>query len=234
MKKKPIKLIALIAAVLAIYAIFSVLTSAQREQEAQNVPTVQVVVAAIDVASGTTLTADMLTVRDVSQTELLSGALTDQTAAVGQVVNQAIYQGEQIVAGKLGGTWLSYKVEEGMRAVSLSVEIESGVAGLIRPNDAVDILYTEPSGQVDRGGLDFTTTTTTSLMQEIKVLAIDQVYNEDLALLRAADAVYASVTLEVTPEQATQLAQTTAQRDLNSGRITLALHPRDRVQQAAD
>lgn len=226
MKRTPIKLIALVAALLAVFAIFNVLTGIQRNQEAQTVQTAAVLVAGTEIASGTALTADMLTVKEMPVTDILPGALTAPEDAAGQITNQRILAGEQIVPEKLGGIWLSYRLKEGMRAMSLAVEIESGVAGLIRPGDTVDILYTAPVRVTEQNGLSLSAVTTEAVLENITVCAIDQVYNEDQALLRASDAVYSSVTLEVTPEQASRLAEIMSERDLNDGSIRLTLRSR--------
>lgn len=225
-KGSPIKLIALLAAVLAIAAMYLTLSSYRQSVAVVETPTQLVVVAAQNLTSGTTLTADMVTTREVPVTEIMPGAVSDPAQVVGQKTNQHIYLGEQVIASKLGGTWLSYQLREGMRAVSLSVEIEAGVAGLIRPGDSVDVYYSTPQSVTAQNGLNVTTVNTVVLMENVYICAIDTVYNEDTALLRPTDAVYASVTLEVTPEQAQQLARTTVEAALNNGVFRLALRPR--------
>ena len=103
-KGSPIKLIALLAAVLAIAAMYLTLSSYRQSAEVEAVPTQVVALAAQDLASGTTLTADMLTIREVPVTEVMPGAVIDPTQALGQKTNQHIYSGEQIIADKLGGS----------------------------------------------------------------------------------------------------------------------------------
>src|SRR5262249_36633094 len=100
---------------------------------------------------------------------------------------------------------------KGMRAVSLKTIAESQVAGFVQPQSHVDVISSAPN---PNGGV-----TSKTILQNVLVLAIDQ------RLDRPGDrpAVVAStVTVQVTPAQAEQLA--TAQR---VGTISLSLRPFD-------
>ena len=74
--------------------------------------------------------------------------------------------------------------------------VASGVAGLILPGNRLDVLLTSPG---ESGPL------TTTLMQNVKILAVDSRI-EALAESRVGPNQLTSVTLLVTPEQATKLA----------------------------
>lgn len=87
---------------------------------------------------------------------------------------------------------LSTQIDEGMRAVTIRVDEVRGVAGFILPGDRVDVILTKgENGQQETAYADV-------LLQNAKVLAIDQSVNE------RADkpAVARAVTLEVTVSQA--------------------------------
>jgi pilus assembly protein CpaB len=93
-----------------------------------------------------------------------------------------------------------------MRAFTISaLGVESGVAGLMRPGNKVDVLVTIP-GQ--NGPL------TTTLMEDVTILAVDQRIDA-----RAANRVdphqLTSVTLLVTPDQASKLALAQSKGILN-------------------
>jgi Flp pilus assembly protein RcpC/CpaB len=84
----------------------------------------------------------------------------------------------------------------GMRAFTIAMpSVASGVAGLILPGNRLDVLLTSQG----KSGL-----LTTTLMQNVKILAVDSRI-EALAESRVGPKL-TSVTLLVTPEQATKLA----------------------------
>jgi pilus assembly protein CpaB len=104
---------------------------------------------------------------------------------------------EPIVAAKITGpgqkATLSALIEDGMKAVTVRVNDVDGVAGFVLPGDRVDVLMTR---NIENNG------TTDVVLQNIKVLGIDQ-----LADARAEKPTVAkAVTLEVDTESAQKLA----------------------------
>lgn len=106
-----------------------------------------------------------------------------------RVVLAAIEENEPVLALKVTGAGqratLSALVRPGMKAVTVRVNDVEGVGGFVLPGDHVDVVMTR---QIDKG-----TATTEVILQNRRVLAIDQSADE-----RAAKAAIAkSVTLEV-------------------------------------
>ena len=97
------------------------------------------------------------------------------------------------ISGPGGRATLSALVKEGMRAVTISVNDTSGVAGFVLPGDRVDVLYTRP--QADSPSIDV-------LFQNVKVLAVNQ--NVDEKTSNPIDG--RTTTLELTPLDAQKLA----------------------------
>lgn len=93
--------------------------------------------------------------------------------------------------------------EENLRAISIPVSAESSVAGLIRPNDHVDIIGTfTKSGDDPRLEGE---TITRLLLQDVTILATGQEYATADAQERAQwrrSGSFSTVTLEVTPREA--------------------------------
>ena len=110
------------------------------------------------------------------------------------------------VSGFGGRAILSAVIAPDMRAVTIRVNDVNGVAGFVLPGDHVDILLTRKEG----GSSLFTDV----LLQNVKILGIDQVASENLEKPKVAKA----ATLEVTQIQAQKLAL--AQR---VGQLSLAL-----------
>jgi len=115
-----------------------------------------------------------------------------------RVVLYPIDAGEPVLGSKVTGVGgrasLSTVIDKDMRAYTISVNEVSGTAGFVLPNDRVDILLTRhPEGQPDP--------ITDVLLQNIKVLAIDQLANQKTD----KPVVGRAVTIEVTQEQAQKL-----------------------------
>lgn len=111
-----------------------------------------------------------------------------------RVVLTAIEPNEPVLALKITGpgqrATLSALVKPGMKAVTIRVNDVEGVGGFVLPGDRVDVVLTR---QIDKGSA-----TTEVVLQNTKVLAVDQIADE-----RAAKAAVAkSVTLEVSTIEA--------------------------------
>jgi pilus assembly protein CpaB len=130
-----------------------------------------------------------------------------------RVALRAIEINEPVLKNKVSGfggrASLSTILAPEMRASTIRVNDINGVAGFVLPGDHVDIMLTRGAGGGGESNL-----LTDILLQNVKVLAIDQDANED----RAQPAVVKAVTVEVTPVQAQKLVL--AQR---LGQLSLAL-----------
>jgi pilus assembly protein CpaB len=143
------------------------------------------------------------------------GSVDDLLGEEGErrVALRAIEINEPVLKNKISGfggrASLSTILAPEMRASTIRVNDINGVAGFVLPGDHVDIMLTRGTGRNNDTDL-----LTDILLQNVKVLAIDQDANED----RAQPAVVKAVTLEVTPVQAQKLVL--AQR---LGQLSLAL-----------
>lgn len=107
---------------------------------------------------------------------------------------------------------LQTRIEKGMRAFAIKVDVTSGVAGFLRPGDRVDIYWT---GRVKGSGDEIGSDDVTKLIQaNINLIAIDQSANQDLEAGRVAR----TVTVSVKPHQVAALAQAQS-----TGSLSLAL-----------
>ncbi|MBR9843053.1 MAG: Flp pilus assembly protein CpaB [Rhodobacteraceae bacterium] len=107
---------------------------------------------------------------------------------------------------------LQTRIEKGMRAFAIKVDVTSGVAGFLRPGDRVDIYWT---GRVKGSGDEVGSDDVTKLIQaNINLIAIDQSANQDLEAGRVAR----TVTVSVKPQQVAALAQAQS-----TGSLSLAL-----------
>ena len=109
----------------------------------------------------------------------------------------AIEPNEPVLSLKITGpgqrATLSALVKPGMKAVTIRVNDVEGVGGFVLPGDRVDVVLTR---QIDKGSA-----TTEVVLQNTKVLAVDQIADE-----RAAKAAVAkSITLEVSTIEAQKI-----------------------------
>ncbi|MFN3262638.1 MAG: Flp pilus assembly protein CpaB [Pikeienuella sp.] len=130
-----------------------------------------------------------------------------------RIVLRAIEPQEPILKTKVTGfgerATMAAQLTPGMRAFTLRIDAVTGVAGFLLPNDRVDVFLT----RTDRDGL-----TSNLIMQNVKVIAVDQFADQDANRARLAR----TATVEVSPEDAQKLAL--AQQ---VGRISLGLRQVD-------
>ena len=111
-----------------------------------------------------------------------------------RVVLTAIEQNEPLLSLKITGpgqrATLSALVKPGMKAVTIRVNDVEGVGGFVLPGDRVDVVLTR---QIDKGQAS-----TEIVLQNTRVLAVDQVADERAAKTTVAK----SVTLEVSTVEA--------------------------------
>lgn len=132
------------------------------------------------------------------------------TRLAGSVVRTPIAQGEPINERRLvapgDSGFMAAVISPGMRAIAVPTSARAGAGGFILPNDRVDLIVTT-QGE----GNAFSART---LLENLRVLAIDQSFSED----GSGAVVGSTATLEVTPQQAQLAAQSIA-----GGTLTLSL-----------
>jgi len=137
---------------------------------------------------------------------------------VGSVVREPILAGEPIVARKIvragDSGYMAAYLDPGMRAMAIRVTVETAAGGFILPGDRVDVLLTRETNLSNMGATEGEKSkfTSATVMQNIKVLAIDQ-------STRAGDdeqaVVGATATLEVGPRDAEALALAKSEGELS-------------------
>lgn len=160
--------------------------------------------------------------------EALFGAGTNSPVALVDLAeNEPILVSKINTDGKSIG--LSSAIADDNRAVSIRINDASGVAGFVLPGNKVDVVLIQetkkpgpkPVSKSSKGGGEpVASLNAVLLVQDVKVLAIDQIRESG-----DADAILAkTVTLEVNQEQAQKLILARA-----AGQLSLALRGRDAV-----
>lgn len=192
------------------------------------VATTRILVARGDIALGEQVTAERIGFTDWPAERVPSGALTSK-AAFAFDTDQApfasgfIADGEPLLPPKLleapPRQTLSKMIPEGLRAVTIEVSLETGVAGFVLPGDRVDITaFDRVPGEVGPDSVR-----PVPMIENVKVLAVDQTYG------RQQEGAIPSrfVTLALTPEDGRKVAA--ASRD---AKLALALIGEDEAKAA--
>ncbi len=199
---KKVKLLALVSAVITALLLFVFLSTLS--QPTDNLT--KVITAASDIPANTPITSEMLTTSDMPAASILAGAFTNSSQVVGKVSQTKIFAGEQLLSSKLVATGednsgsLAYAIEPGMRAITIPVDQTTGVAYLLTPGDRVDVI----GDFLDESG-DTKISYSKIILENIKILAVDNVYGED-GKINSEAPTYTALTLQVTPQQALKVS----------------------------
>lgn len=181
--------------------------------------TVGVLVAGETLEYGRALTEADVRIVQWPRNAVPDGAFTSVESLIGtdpdepRYVTRGIEKGEPILLAKLTDFGeqprMVSTLPAGMRAVSIRIDVVSGVSGFVAPGDRVDILLTRTE---DRE------LTTTIVLQDVTIIAVDQASNTEAQSPRLGR----TATVAVSQEDALRL--TTAQ---NAGKLTLVLRGSD-------
>jgi len=144
-------------------------------------------------------------------------ATTVQAAAVGAnamesmygaIVKEPMLTGEPILARKVvrggQGGYMSVVLQPGMRAIAITINVETSAGGWVLPGDRVDVMQSQEQFDASGKGMGKATRT---VVQNLKVLAIDQKVEPD----KDAKTVVGGVaTLEAAPDAAAALVDAKA------------------------
>jgi pilus assembly protein CpaB len=206
-----------------------------RNLDAQKKPlaTQTIVVAAKPLRFGAELGAMSLREIPWTQDAVPAGAFSkiSDLTSTRRVVLTAIEANEPILASKITGSGqratLSAMLADGMKAVTIRVNDVEGVAGFVLPGDHVDVVLTRQQ--------DKTVAAADIVLQNVRVLAVDQIADERAEKPSVAKAV--TLEVEVTAAQKLALAATVGTLSLalrkageatalNTRRITLSDLPK--------
>jgi pilus assembly protein CpaB len=178
------------------------------QAEVQAVPMSKVVVAAVDLKTGTRLNDLSLKEVEMPTANLPEGVYhsksdlvkTGEDVPAPPIVIEMIKKNEVVLPYKLtpmgARAGLPAKIPEDMRAVTIAVTEVSGVAGFVLPGNYVDVVLTSAVGQRNKMPV------TRTLLQNIEVLGVDQLSSEDEDKPKVVNA----VTLLVTPNEGKMLS----------------------------
>ncbi len=193
----------------------------ERAARAAIVPTVDVFVANRKLMYG-----EMLTPEDVRKVRWPENAIPEGSFLAKdvlfppeltemRVVLRTMEKDEAIMALKVTepgeDAGITSRLERGMRAFAIKVDVTSGVSGFLRPGDRVDVYWTGGIGDAVEGARG---DVTRLIEANVSLIAVDQSAGGDLN----ATTIARTVTVAARPEQVAALAQAQS-----TGRLSLSL-----------
>jgi len=184
-----------------------------------------VLVATQDILQNTVIDERLVQQVQVPALYLQPRAIADTREVVGRIVTVPVPRGAQLLGTFLedvGSEALAYEVPRSQRAVTIAVDDITGVAGLLRPGNFVDIIgtfdYGKPAGY-QQGRLVYSEekTETLTLMQNVQVVAVERQHQREQPAPQQA-----TPGLTVAPQAANQAAQARTQAIRN---ITVLVSP---------
>ncbi len=182
------------------------------DDNAEAVKTSPIYVAVTDIGVAEELSAQRVKLEEWPVDRIPPGAVTTAEQLEGMAPNQRLFAGEPILLGKLANqeslTSAASRVKPGHRVISVKVTMESSVSHLIQPGDHVDIMaYIRGNGRNAAPKAEI-------ILSDIEVFAInDQIIrqpDQDGGTIAAK-----TVSLQVTPDQATKLVFFSSQGQLS-------------------
>jgi pilus assembly protein CpaB len=171
----------------------------------QTADTSPIIVALRDIAPGELITPQLVRAEPWPKEKVPGGALGKVEDVQGCRARTEILEGEPIREQKLLGKGVTQQtptdyIPKGYRVVGVKVDLVSG-AGLIRPGDRVDVLVNLKRNSSN----DVLENRTQTILQDIKVFAVDDVFKVNSAGSEEDSTVAKTISLVVTPQQAEML-----------------------------
>jgi pilus assembly protein CpaB len=174
-------------------------------------PLVGYLVAARPLPRGTLAREEDFAVRSVPSDSVPTGAILDTPDAKiglrGSLVRKFLDTGSPVTSQDVlrprDRGFLASVLAPDSRAISIKVDAESGVSGLIWPGDYVDVVLTQVTEKADLGH----GTLSETVLHNVRIVAIDQeIVQGGPANNATAGKVARTVTLQLAPEQVKKIA----------------------------
>jgi pilus assembly protein CpaB len=177
---------------------------------------ISVVVPKIDITKNEKITEEMLETKEFYLESVHPEAIKEMKDVVGKYASTNMKQGEILFASRFVEQtqvkdFVTNKIKQGYRAVSIEVNYVESVSNLIEPEDYVDVIFSE----IIQRESETDEVITQLILENVRVLAVGKRLNENLPQVDSLDT--------------TSQSQTTENTDLEYISVTLELKPEDMV-----
>jgi pilus assembly protein CpaB len=217
-------IVALVAVMIFAYSILNQAKPVAQQAPTQApAPTEMILTAAAPLNAGSLLRPTSISSASMDVTAVPQGGLVDtpqnRAALTGSMVRVTLGQGAPILDSEVvhpgDHGFLAAVLEPGMRAVTVAVDNVTGANGLIWPGDNVDVLLT----QSITGAPESKSIAAEVVLSNVRVIATGAELIKDASAGPAGGPPVQTVTLEVTPDQASRCLVAT-----NLGKLSLIVH----------
>lgn len=214
MRSKFVLVLALVMGMITTVLFFQYMKQFDAEKAATS-NTVEIIVAKEKIEKNARITANMLEKVSLPEKSIHPKMIKSNDLAEGKLATSMIEKGEPIMSHRLVSEleeelYVSRKVKEGYRAVSVGVNINQTASNLIEPEDDVDVIYSRAKkAQNYEKEVE-----TVVLLKKARVIAVGRKLQtpEDS---KEPYVEYSNVTLELKPEDAFKLVNASEQGNLH-------------------
>ncbi|TFE28633.1 Flp pilus assembly protein CpaB [Cohnella luojiensis] len=219
MRSKLILIAALLMGIVTTVLFFNYMKQYKEAPAFKNDKLVNVVAVKQEIRENTKISPGMLEILQIPESGAHAQALKNQKDAEGKIAAANLAAGEVLLPNHLKdqkeeAMFVSKKVRDGYRAVSIGVNIVQSVSNLIEPGDFVDVVYSKKDKVTDK-------LLSQVILEKVHVLAIGRRMVE--AESETPHVEYAQVTLELMPEDGVTAINADEDSDATVG---LMLHSR--------
>ncbi|WLD93941.1 Flp pilus assembly protein CpaB [Alkalihalobacillus sp. AL-G] len=222
MRSKLVLMLAIIMGIITTVLFFNYMKQYDSETVSSQTK-VEVVVATGEIKRNHLISKNMLELKPVPEQSVHENTVTEIEDAIGLVSTANIVKGETLLSNHLQNTkeeslFVSRKVRDGFRAVSVGLNFPQSVSNLIEPEDNVDVIATFKEGDKFISEI---------IVENTRVLAVGRRMLESTEGEPYVE--YTSATLELRPEEAVKVVNSN-----EKGNIHIALRSRVEPKGAAE
>ena len=176
--RRRLLLVAFILAILGSLSVYMYLESLDTRPEVEEIKLYSTLVAKTDIPPRTTITESMVETIETYDEQDKSLFFTEANQVIGQKSSNQMFKGAPFSKGSfqvLEDLPLNLKITGNMRAVSVGVSGQSGVANLIQPGDRVDVLVYLP--EIKENQVVVRADIVKIILQNVEVLGVDSYLN---------------------------------------------------------
>lgn len=214
MRAKPVLLLAVALGCGTVAAVAATQVIRDQGKGAPAIQTVDILVAAMDVAVNTKITNDRFRLEKWPLDRMPQGSVKDLKAVDGKFTNQRLYKGEPLLERKvnLSNESVAQTIPPGCKVFDLPVDANNGGVGYIQPGHRVDIHgFFEKSGRILESK-------SVLVMENVEVLMVDGVAVRDQEEGPSKRAGTIQLLIRASQYEALNTAK-------NLGKLTLSLRP---------
>jgi pilus assembly protein CpaB len=214
MRSKAVLLLALVMAMITTVLFFQYIQKFDTATTVATTKTVDVVVAIEQIEKNERIEAEKVKVIQLEEQSVHTQAIKNVDGVIGKLATSTIVKDEQILSHRIVSekdetTYVSRKLKEGYRAVSVGVNINQSVTNLIEPEDEIDVILTKTKkvGSVE-------TVESEIILEKVRVLAVGRrlVNQEDS---EEPYEEYSSLTVELKAVDAVKLIRSTQEGNIH-------------------